>query len=96
MFEAFAGTAIRVKKEKPEIARQVLIELAIAALYVRLPCILSRRGTMISSSEQGGQRPLGSFVGRERELSELRAYLADATSGHAQIFKREPLFARAE
>src|SRR5215469_1974490 len=30
--------------------------------------------------------PLGSFVGRERELAELRAGLADVTAGHGHLF----------
>src|SRR5215472_7694531 len=35
---------------------------------------------------RGEPRPLGSFVGRERELAELRVGLADVTGGHGHLF----------
>jgi tetratricopeptide (TPR) repeat protein len=41
---------------------------------------------MTSSSAQEGNRARGSFVNRERELAELRAVLADVTSGHSHLF----------
>jgi hypothetical protein len=41
---------------------------------------------MTSSSAQEGNRPPGSFVGRERDLAELRAGLTDATAGHGDLF----------
>jgi predicted ATPase len=36
--------------------------------------------------QQGEPRPLGWFVGRERELAELRVGLADVTAGHGHLF----------
>jgi tetratricopeptide (TPR) repeat protein len=41
---------------------------------------------MVSSSAQEGDRPPGSFVGRERELAELRTGLGDVTAGHGHLF----------
>jgi hypothetical protein len=59
-------------------AQDVLTELAMAVLNVRL----NVGGPMTSSSAQEGDRPPGSLVGRERELAELRAGLADVAAGH--------------
>jgi MoxR-like ATPase len=39
-----------------------------------------------SLGAQGEPRPPGSFIGRERELLELRACLADVTAGHGHLF----------
>jgi tetratricopeptide (TPR) repeat protein len=41
---------------------------------------------MTSSSAQEGDRPPGSFVGRERELAELHTGLGDVTAGHSHLF----------
>ena len=41
---------------------------------------------MTSQGEQAEPRPPVSFVGRERELSELRAGLRDVTAGHGHLF----------
>jgi tetratricopeptide (TPR) repeat protein len=41
---------------------------------------------MTSSSAQEGDRPSGWFVGRERELAELRTGLRDVTAGHSHLF----------
>ena len=41
---------------------------------------------MTAKVAEDGQRPPCSFVGRERELAELRASLADVTAGHSHLF----------
>jgi tetratricopeptide (TPR) repeat protein len=41
---------------------------------------------MTSSSAREGTRPPALFVDRKRELAELRAALADVTSGHSHLF----------
>jgi predicted ATPase len=40
----------------------------------------------VASQIQDGWRQPGSFVGRERELTELRAGLPDVTAGHSHLF----------
>ena len=41
---------------------------------------------MTSSSAREGDRPPGSFVGRERELAESGAGVRDVTAGHGHLF----------
>ena len=41
---------------------------------------------MTALGAQAEPKPTGSFVGRERELAELRAGLADVTAGHSHLF----------
>jgi eukaryotic-like serine/threonine-protein kinase len=65
-----------------QMAQDVLTELAIAVLNVRL----SAGGPMTPSSARADERPPGSFVGRGRELAELRTGLGDVTAGHGHLF----------
>ena len=60
------------------------MELAIAVVNVRLYRTLG--GSVTSVGTQGEPRPSGSFVGRARELLELRAGLSDVIAGHSHLF----------
>ena len=62
----------------------MLIELAIAALNARLCSTLGESETSLGARAE--PRPAGSFVGRDRELAELRAGLTDLTTGHGHLF----------
>jgi hypothetical protein len=61
----------------------MLTELAIAVFNARIE--LTFGGSVTSLGGQGEPRPLGSFVDRERELSESRAALANVTPDHSHL-----------
>lgn len=66
------------KRAKIKAACHVLIDLAMAVLSVMLSRILSRRGSMTFSGEQGSSWPTGSIVGRIRKPDESRGVLDEA------------------